>query len=146
MSTPVVETDRLVRAFIRIRNTRAEIKEAYTEQDEDLQSKLKTIEIELLRRAQDQGVEGFTTKDGTTYIAEDVHVSIGDADTFTAFLEEEDDPFGYYEQRVSLKRVKEYQSNHEGAAPPGIKLFRENRMRVRAAKKKSTKAGEADES
>jgi hypothetical protein len=137
MGTPEgPDTDKLVRIFLKMRNARAVLSKTYTEQDEELKTNMKTVEIELLRRAQEQGVEGFKTKDGTTYIAEEVHASIEDYDTFTTFLEEPEceDPYAFYEQRPSLKRIKEYQADHDGAAPPGIRLFRENRMRVRASK------------
>lgn len=137
-------TDALVRVFIKMRAKRSAIKETYEAEDDKLKADMKQIEIELLRRAQEQGVEGFTTEDGTTYISEEVHASISDPDTFTSFLDEEaEDPWMFYEQRPSLKRIKEYQKDHEGAPPPGIRLFRENRMRVRA---KTNGKGSKDES
>jgi hypothetical protein len=131
MGTP--DTDQLVRVFIKMRQARADLARTYNEQDETLKAHMKSVEIELLRRAQEQGVEGFKTKDGTTYIAEEVHASIDDYNVFSNFLESPDveDPYAFYEQRPSLKRIKEYQADNDGTPPPGIRLFRENRMRVR---------------
>jgi hypothetical protein len=132
MGTPAApETDKLVRIFIKMRQARAELSRTYTEQDEALKANMKQVEIELLRRAQEQGVEGFKTKDGTTYISEDVHASIADDNVFFDFLETVEDPYLFYEQRPSLKRIKEFQADNDGTPPPGIRLFRENRMRVR---------------
>jgi hypothetical protein len=132
MSEP--STDQLVRVFIRIRDARAKLSKEYETADQTLKDDLKQVEVELLRRAQQQGVEGFKTAEGTTYISEEVHVSIADPDSFMEFLEKADDPFMFYEQRPSLKRIKEFQAGNDGAIPPGIKMFRENRMRVRASK------------
>lgn len=143
MSTHI-ETDRLVRTFIRIRDERSALAAAYNEKDEALKANLRTIENELLARAQADGVKGFKTAEGTTYIAEDVHSSIAVPDDFREFVLSTGD-LDFYEQRPSLKHIKEYQERHDGAVPPGIKLFRENRMRVRGAKK-ATNKGEADES
>lgn len=142
------ETDKLVRVFIKMRAARAAIKDEYETKDNKLKEDMKRVEIELLRRAQEQGVEGFSTADGTTYISEEVHASIGDPDVFTGFLSSPDveDPFAFFEQRPSLKRIKEWQSDHEGAPPPGIRLFRENRMRVRAKTNGRAKRGAPDES
>ena len=134
MSTQI-ETDRLVRTFIKIRSARSELSREYTEKDEELKAHLKTIEVELLRRAQEQGVEGFKCAEGTTYIAEEVHASIAVSDEFFDFVRATGDLL-FYEQRPSLGHIKEFQAEHNGAVPPGIKLFRENRMRVRASKKK----------
>lgn len=142
MSTHI-GTDRLVRTFIRIRNERSALAAAFTEKDDALKDNLKQLEIELLRRAQEEGVKGYTTENGTTYIAEDVHASVAVPDDFRAFVLDAGD-LDFYEQRPSLKHIKEYQERHDGAVPPGIKLFREQRMRVRA--KKATPKGEADES
>lgn len=129
MSVP--DTAKLVQAFIRIRNARAKKTEEYNAEDSRLETDMRTIENELLRRAQEQGVDGFKTAHGTTYIGEEVHASIGDDDQFFTFMSAENDPT-YLERRPSLKRIKEYQSTHDGATPPGIRLFRENRMRIRA--------------
>ena len=138
MSTPDepnVPTNKLVRVFIKLRDKRAEMKRAFEEQDDELKGKQRQVENELLRRAQEEGVEGFKTTEGTTYISEEKHVSIADPDTFKTFLADEDDPYLYYEQRPSLGRIVEFQKGHDGNLPPGIRMFRENRMRVRAAKK-----------
>ena len=143
MSTHI-ETKRLVSTFIRIRNERAALTAAFTEKDEALKADMRTLENELLARAQADGVKGFATASGTTYIAEDVHASVAMPDDFRAFVLDTGD-LDFYEQRPSLKHIKEFQERHDGAAPPGIKLFREFRMRVRAAKKETVK-GEADES
>jgi hypothetical protein len=68
-----------------------------------------------------------------------MHVSVADDNAFYNFLEDQENPYVFFENRPSLKTIKEYQRDHEGAIPPGIRVFRENRMRVLAGKK-----GEAD--
>lgn len=141
---PEPRTDQLVRAFIKIRDARSELTRKFDADDDDLKQKQKMIEIELLRRAMAEKVEGFTTKDGTTYIAEEVHASIADDDAFYGHIAATGD-YLFLERRPSLKHIKEYQSEHDGGIPPGIRLFRENRMRVRA-KTHSRDKGGADES
>lgn len=136
-----IGTDRLVRAFIKIRAQRGANKKAFEAVDEELKAKLRTVENELLRRAQEQKVTSFKTADGTTYISEERHVSIADADEFTAFVLESGDPY-FYEQRPSLGHITEYQNAHDGNLPPGVRLFRENRMRVRASAKKEVPDGD----
>jgi hypothetical protein len=137
MSTPSTPgTDQLVRVFIKMRNARTQLAKEFDDKDEVLKQNMKTIEIELLRRAQEQGTEGFKTKDGTTYISEEVHVSIADDNAFNEFLDSQENPYIFFEHRPSLKIIKEYQRDNSGNIPPGIKMFRENRMRVRAGKDK----------
>lgn len=142
MSTPT--TDALVRVYIKIRAARSTLKKAYDEEDGDLQVKQKKIEVELLRRAQEQGVEGFKTEDGTTYRATDTHAKIADPDAFRTFVLSTGD-LDFYEQRPSLKHIKEFSDEHEGKVPPGVHLFREERMRVRTASKRQPLEGNGDE-
>jgi hypothetical protein len=140
MSTSTVETDRLVRVFIKIRAARSDLKRTFETEDGELKGKLRQVENELLRRALEQGLKGFNTNNGTTYVKEEQHVSIADPDDFMEFVKEEGDLY-FYEQRPSLGHVREYQKAHDGELPPGIRMFRENRMRVRATNKK----GEEDD-
>jgi len=128
-------TDSLVRVFIKIRDKRSGLKRAFDVEDEELKAKQRKIENELLRRALEDKVEGFKTTAGTTYIKEDRHVSIADSDEFTAFVLSVGD-LAFFEQRPSLGHISEYQKAHDGNLPPGVRMFRENRMRVRAATKK----------
>jgi hypothetical protein len=137
MAAPTTEA--LVRTFVRIRNARSELKEQYEGKDDQLKTDLRTVENELLRRAQEQGVKQFKTDDGTAYIGEEQHVSMADAEVFRSFVQEQGDLL-FYEQRVSLGHVKEYMDANDGKLPPGVNFFRENRMRVRSNRKK----GEAD--
>ena len=140
MSTPTIETDRLVRVFIKIRNQRTALKQTFTDADDVLKTKLRQVENELLRRAQAEGLKGFSTADGTTYIGEEQHVSIAVPDDFNQFVLASGDLL-FYEQRPSLGHIKEYQAEHDGTLPPGIKMFREFRMRVRATKSKQKEEG-----
>jgi len=136
MSTPEIETDSLVRTYIKIRAKRKAIKTAYEEEDTDLKGKLRMVENELLRRANEQKLTALPTDSGVAYRSEDKHVSIADPDAFKEFLEDAEDPYLFFEQRPALGRVLEYQNAHDGNIPPGIQMFREFRMRVRATKKK----------
>jgi hypothetical protein len=132
-STPTTEA--LVRTFVKIRDARSNMKSEFETADGRLKESLRTVENELLRRAQDQGVKQFKTDDGTAYIGEEQHVSMSDAEVFRGFVEKSGDLL-FYEQRVSLGHVKEYMDANEGKLPPGVNFFRENRMRVRANRKK----------
>lgn len=131
-SSETVTTDQLVRVFIKLRNARSAATAEYKRKDADLKEKQVRVEMELLRRATEQGVEGFRTAEGTTYKGEEMQVSIADDDTWYAFLQGVDDPFAFYERRILVNQIKAYQADHEGAIPPGLRVFRENRMRVRA--------------
>lgn len=131
-----VNTDRLVRVFLKIRSTLSADSKAWEMHKAHLKSQMKQIEVELLRRALAEGVDGYSVKGmGTTYINEEWHISIVDDPDFFEFIRESGD-LDFFERRVSLKHLKAYQKLNKGMIPPGLRVFRENRMRVRASKKK----------
>lgn len=129
-----ITVDNLTNVFVRIRDKRRELKRVFEAEDEVLKNKLKQVEIELLRRAQEEGVTGWKTPHGTSYMTEEQHTSIADPDGFMEFVLQTGDLL-FYEQRPSLSHIREYQQAHDGELPPGVRMFRENRMRVRASKK-----------
>lgn len=131
-----VNTDRLVSTFLKMRRTLRAEKKVWDMREELIKSQMKQIEIELLRRALEEGVTGYTVKGaGTTYIAEEVHLSIADDEDFFEFVLASGD-LEFFERRPSLGHVKAYQKLNDGKLPPGLRAFRENRMRVRASNKK----------
>lgn len=129
-----VTTDQLVDTFIRIRASRAAMKAEFDAADEKLKQDMRRVENELLRRATAENLTSFATNSGTAYRREEQHASIADPDAFRTFLSGADDPFGYFEQRLSLSRIKEHMKEHDGNAPPGVHIFREFRMGVRKKK------------
>lgn len=126
-----IPLDKLVRVFLAMRREHEKKQRKDKIDAETRKGNMRKIENELLRRANDQGAEGFTTKYGTVYSDEDLHVSIADENIFRKFLEDDEDPFGWYTKRVRLERVTEYMKNNE-EFPPGLNVFREKRMKIRA--------------
>lgn len=131
MSAPEIDTNTLVGVFVKIRDRIAANKLEHDRQEYELRKKLRRVENELLRRSYEEKVEGYKTPHGTTYRREEKHVSIADLDDFGKLIRETGDLL-FYEQRPSLKRVLEYQKAHDGDLPPGVRMFREYRLRVRA--------------
>lgn len=84
---------------------------------EGIKKKMRMVENELLRRSNIQGTEGFTTKEGTTYKAVEIHASIADDALFFDFLNEQNEPYDYFTRRVSLDAIKAYMDKHEERAP-----------------------------
>ena len=130
-----ISTDRLVKAFLKMRDAKADLTRTYEAQKAEIDASMKLIEVELLYRAQEQGVSGFACKGvGTTYTSEDMHSSIKDDNAFFAFVRETGD-LDFFERRVTNKHIKEYMAEHDGQLPPGIHVFREKRMRVQTQRK-----------
>ena len=130
-----VPIEKLVKKFVSFRDSISERTKVYEAEVNDLKSAQELIENELLRRAQDEGVEGFTTQFGTTYKSIDMQVSIADDKAFYSAP----NAIEMMQRRVSSSAVKKYMEDHEGKVPPGLNVFNQVRMKIR---RKSTNAGE----
>lgn len=122
-----IHIDKLVRKFVRFRDEISAITRELDARTELLKGGQDAIENELLRRAHEQGVTGFNTEFGTTYLAVDTNVSIADDKAFYAFPQ----AIEMLQRRVSSTAVKEYMSKNGGHLPPGLNIFNEQRMKIR---------------
>jgi hypothetical protein len=132
--------DVLVAVFIKIRNAIANVNREYDAQLAHLRDQKGQVAAEILRRLHERGSTQTKTPVGTAFIAEEMSITIADETAYGNFVLAEQDP-SYYQKRAKAERVKEYMKEHDGALPPGLSVFRELVINVRAAKKK----GAADE-
>lgn len=131
-----LSTEKLIKLYTRTRTAKSAAQKVFDEQDARFKRVMEACSNQLLRVAQEQGVTGFKTEFGTSYIAVDTKISIADAAVFYEFVKAEND-LDFFERRVSSRHVEDYMKAHEGVAPPGLNIFRENVMRVRKAQEKN---------
>jgi hypothetical protein len=112
-----MDTDKLVSAYIRIRDARAELKHKFDEDDGALLEKLNAIEAALLEHAKEHSLESMKTKHGTASRVVRTRYWAPDWDSFKSFLE---DHGGYdlLERRIHQGNFKEFLENHPDLAPP----------------------------
>lgn len=132
---PTLPTDKLVKLFIKTRAAKSAAKKVFDAQEAEFKTIMEACENHMLKRADADGVTGFTTPFGTTYTAETAKISIADDAAFFEFVLAQGD-LDFFERRVSSTHVTEYMTKNEGAAPPGLNIFREREMRVRKASDK----------
>jgi hypothetical protein len=140
----VVQNDKLVKIYTKIRDARKALSAKFDEEDSGLKIQLEAVATELKKRCMVAGQTGFKTEFGTVYISESMKVSCGDWSMFGAWLKDQD-PLVYLESRVKSTAVKDYMDSHNGELPPGITVFRESEARVRAPEKKLKAVAEPDQ-
>lgn len=131
-----VTDDRLVAVFIKIRNKVAEVSKEYEAQLDHLKGQQKQVAAEILRRLHERKATQTKTPLGTAFISEQMSITIADESAYGAFVLEQQDP-SYYQKRAKVERVKEYMKAHDGELPPGLSVFRELTINVRAPRKRS---------
>lgn len=126
-----LDANKLVKLYLRTRDAKSAAAAIFKKEEAQFNAIMDRCEAALLQAADKAGVEGFKTELGTTYMGEDVKISIADDTAFKAFLETQEDKYGFFERRVSSTRINEYLKAHDGAYPPGLNIFRTKVVRVR---------------
>lgn len=123
--------DKVIRAYIALRDARAALAKDYDAQDSALKAKQKLLEGVLLKHMLDNpGLEGVRTDSGMAYMREDVKVSASDWDVLYDWIREHN-AFDALEKRVTRKFVQDYMAEHDGSTPPGVTVYRENTVTIR---------------
>ena len=109
----------LLKAFIELRDRRAQRKAAFTEDDEGDKLKQEKIENEFLRRFQERGIDNVSARGiGTAYSATRSSASVADWDAFFSHVLK-NDAFELLEHRANKSAVEQFKTVHNDV-PPGI--------------------------
>lgn len=121
--------DRMVRAYIKMREKRAELRRQYEEADAKIKEQMTILEREFLKNFNETGAKNVKTDAGVVFVAESLKASIADWGSFAAWVRE-NDALEFLEQRVKAREVATYLEEHN-QLPPGISAHRERQVRVR---------------
>lgn len=125
---------KLIEAFIKIRDARAQRKAAYDTADADDKAKQEKLEAEFLRRFHDRGTDS-TSADGlgTAFIEVTATASVADKDTyFNWLLEDPENRMCFMEARANKTAIRQYHTEHDDI-PPGINWRETQVVRFRRA-------------
>lgn len=84
----------------------------------EIKTKREKLDVEFLRRFNEQGLQNVKTKHGTPYILERSSVSVADKDLYWSWMEK-NNAFDFMEVRANKKMVEAYKEQHE-ELPPGL--------------------------
>jgi hypothetical protein len=122
--------DKMVKAYIKLREQRSAIKKEFEEKDSVLKSKMEVIESAMLQQMNESGIESIKTAAGTFYRQEEVTPTGSDWDAFYSWVSA-NNAFEALERRIKKTFIKEYMETNSGAIPPGVSVYREYVVRVR---------------
>jgi len=129
-----ITDDRLVRVFRKIRSAISEETKRYEASVTKLKEQQKQIEVELLRRLQERGATQTKTEEGTAFVSEQMTANISEDAVFHKFVQDSGD-LEFFQRRISITHLKDFMKEHEGQIPPGLNLFKELTINVRAPAK-----------
>jgi len=125
--------DNMVRAYIRIRDKRAENKKLFEEQDSDLESQMQLISDEMLNLCKKINADSIKTKYGTIMRSVKSRYWTNDWDSMYDFIEETG-AFGLLEKRLHQTNMKEFLAENPDLLPKGLNVESEYTVLVRRSK------------
>lgn len=125
-----IPLDRLTRAYIKIRDKRAEIKRAFEQEDTALKEKLSTIESALLEYCKSENVDSVKTAEGLFYRTTSTRYWTSDWDAMNRFIIENEMP-EFFEKRLNQTVVRQFLEENPETVPPGLNTTSEYNIRVR---------------
>jgi len=125
-----MDMDRLVKAHLKIRDARRDLKKKFDEQDRDLKGKQERLEAEMLRFLNENKIDNSKTAAGTFYRQVDTIPTGSDWEAFYDWVKE-NDAFDALERRIKKGFINEYMEEHDGETPPGVSVHKQYVIRVR---------------
>jgi hypothetical protein len=116
-----VKADKLVKAYIKIRDKRKEIAEQYEQQDGELKESLELIESELLEVCKQMGADGFKTEYGTVSRRVAKRYWTNDWHSFHNFMKEHG-AMELLEKRIAQTNMSVFLEENPDLIPPGLNI------------------------
>lgn len=134
-----IPTEKMVNAYIRIRDKRKEIKEAFEAEDAILETKLDAIARALVEACNTAGTSTLKTPFGTVSKTVKTRYWTSDWAEFYKVVREMDQP-ELLERRISQTNFKEFLEKHPDKLPKGVNVDSKYDVTVRRAS--ASKTGE----
>jgi hypothetical protein len=117
--TENVSVDRLVAAYIKMRDKRAELLRDYEEADGGIKEQMEAVETKLLEVCKDIGADTLGSKHGRVMRTVKTRYWTSDWESMHKFVLEHRMP-ELLERRISQTTMKQLLEEHPGLVPPGL--------------------------
>jgi hypothetical protein len=125
-----VSIDELIGAYLDLRQMRSDLKRKYEADDELYKAQMETIERELHKRMLESGVKSFGGTRGTSYLELKTRARADDWALAHEFMAK-NGRLDMLQRRLSDSVIKQF-IEETGTPPPGISVFQEYEVVVRA--------------
>lgn len=114
-----MDTEKLISAYIKLRDARAENKQAFDEADAEFERKLNMIESKLLELSKELGLDSMKTASGTAFKVVKTRYWAPDWESFYDWIDDHtDDPYALLEKRIHQSNFKQFMEENPDVAPP----------------------------
>lgn len=125
-----VSIDKLTKAYVKIREKRAEISSKFKEEDENLVSQLDKIKKALLDYCKEHGVESVRTNAGLVYKSTRSRYWTSDWESMYKFVLHHGVP-EFFDKRLNQTNVRQFLEENPDILPEGLNVDSEFTISVR---------------
>lgn len=129
-TTPVVEVDKLVATYVKIRDAKDEVKREAEAKVQELQAELDVIANTLLEQFKESGIDSARTPHGTAYRTIKSRYWTNDWDAMYNFIEQHN-AYDLLEKRIHQTNMKQFLEENPDTHPEGLNMEREYAIVVR---------------
>ena len=125
--------ERLVKAYVKMRDYRAQLKAQYEEQDNTIKEQMELVEAQLLELCKTTGADSLRTKFGTASRTVQTRYWTSDWEAMHKFIMEHNAP-DLLERRISQRQMQEFIKENPDAMPVGLNVDNRYTVSVRRSK------------
>ena len=129
----VISSDKLAEIYIKIRDKRAELKEKFEEQDNELKAQQDLLAEQMLALCHEQGADSIKTPAGTIIRKVDTRYWTTDWDSMYQFIQEHD-AYPLLERRLHQTNLKQFLEENPNLLPAGLQADSKYTVVVRRSK------------
>jgi len=125
--------EKLVKAYVKMRDYRAQLKAQYEEQDNTVKEQMELVEAQLLEMCKTTGADSLRTKYGTASRTVQTRYWTSDWEAMHKFIMEHNAP-DLLERRISQRQMQEFIKENPDAMPVGLNVDNRYTVSVRRSK------------
>jgi hypothetical protein len=125
-------TDKLVKAYIKMRNARSQLKEQYEAEDAKIKEQMGVLEQHFLELCKTTGASSIRTTVGTIIRGVESRYWTSDWESMHSFIRE-NDALDLLERRIAQKAMGEFIKNNPDKLPKGLNVNSEYKVTIRKA-------------
>jgi hypothetical protein len=122
-----VTADKLVRAYVKMRDARSQLKAKYDEEDNSIKEQMEMVEAKLLEMCKTTGADSLRTKYGTVSRSVQTRYWTSDWEAMHKFIMQHSAP-DLLERRISQTQMREFLKENPDEMPTGLNV--DNRYTV----------------
>jgi hypothetical protein len=128
-----VPVDKLVKAYVKMRDKHAEMLHAFQEQENQIKDHMSKVKEALLQYCKDNNLESVKTAEGMFYRTVKRRYTTADWESMNRFILEHQIP-DLLEKRIHQGNMEQFLTEHPDLLPPGLNCDAEYSVTVRRSK------------